>query len=72
MDARVNKTLKVMTPSDFEIEMTREFDAPRRFVFEAMTKPEYVARWLGCGKCADSSTRRLHSGKPFSVAGRST
>jgi uncharacterized protein YndB with AHSA1/START domain len=48
MDARVNKTLKVTTPSDFEIEMTREFDAPRRLVFAAMTKPEYVKRWLGC------------------------
>jgi len=29
MDARVNRTLKVTTPSDFEIEMTREFDALR-------------------------------------------
>jgi uncharacterized protein YndB with AHSA1/START domain len=48
MDARVNKTLKVTTPSDLEIEMTREFDAPCRLVFEAMTKPEYVKRWLGC------------------------
>jgi uncharacterized protein YndB with AHSA1/START domain len=48
MDARVNKTLKVTTPSDFEIEMTREFDAPARFVFDAMTKPEYLKRWLGC------------------------
>ena len=48
MDARVNRTLKVTTPSDFEIEMTREFDAPRRLVFEAMTKAEYLKRWLGC------------------------
>jgi uncharacterized protein YndB with AHSA1/START domain len=50
MDARVNRTLKVTTPSDFEIEMTREFDATRRFVFEAMTKTEYVKRWLGCAQ----------------------
>lgn len=48
MDARVNKTLKVTTPSDLEIEMTREFDAPRRLVFDAMTKAEYLKRWLGC------------------------
>lgn len=48
MDARVNKTLKVTTPSDLEIEMTREFDAPRRLVFDAMTKTEYLKRWLGC------------------------
>src|SRR5690242_16638294 len=50
MDAQVNRTLKVTTPSDLEIEMTRVFDAPRRLVFEAMTKPEYVERWLGCAQ----------------------
>jgi uncharacterized protein YndB with AHSA1/START domain len=50
MDARVNKTLKVTTPSDLEIAMTREFDAPARFVFDAMTKPEYLKRWLGCAQ----------------------
>ena len=48
MDARVNKTLKITTPSDLEIAMTREFGAPRHLVFEAMTKPEYVRRWFGC------------------------
>ena len=39
--------LKVTTPSDREIAMTRVFDAPRRMVFEANTKPELVRRWLG-------------------------
>jgi len=47
MDARVTGTLKITTPSDLEIAMTREFDAPRHLVFDAMTRPEYVARWLG-------------------------
>ena len=47
MDARVTRTLKITTPSDLEIAMTREFDAPRHLVFDAMTKPEYVRRWLG-------------------------
>ena len=28
--------------------MTRTFDAPRRLVFEAMTRPEHVRRWYGC------------------------
>jgi uncharacterized protein YndB with AHSA1/START domain len=50
MDARVTRTLKITTPSDLEIAMTREFDAPRRLVFEAMTRPEYVERWLGCAE----------------------
>lgn len=38
--------LKVTTPSDREITMTRVFDAPRHLVFEAWTKPELVKRWL--------------------------
>ncbi len=47
MDAKVNKTLKITTPSDLEIAMTRVFDAPRHLVFDAMTTPEHVRRWLG-------------------------
>ena len=39
--------LTVTLPSDLEIAMTRAFDAPRRLVFEAMTKPEHVSRWWG-------------------------
>jgi uncharacterized protein YndB with AHSA1/START domain len=39
-------TLKVTTPTDREIVLTRVFDAPRSLVFEAMTNPEYVRRWL--------------------------
>ena len=38
--------LQITTPGDREIAMTRVFDAPRRLVFEAMTKPELVKRWL--------------------------
>jgi uncharacterized protein YndB with AHSA1/START domain len=40
-------TLKVTTPTDREIAMTRVFDAPRNLVFEAYTKPELLKRWLG-------------------------
>jgi uncharacterized protein YndB with AHSA1/START domain len=40
-------TFEVTTPSDHEIRMTRLFDAPRRLVFEAMTKPEHVRQWWG-------------------------
>jgi uncharacterized protein YndB with AHSA1/START domain len=39
-------TLKVTTPSDREVAMTREFAAPRRLVWDAHTKPELVKRWL--------------------------
>ena len=38
--------LKVTTPTDREIVMTRVFNAPRELVFDAFTKPEIVKRWL--------------------------
>jgi uncharacterized protein YndB with AHSA1/START domain len=40
-------TLQVTTPSEREIVMTRDFDAPRDLVFDAWTKPELLKRWLG-------------------------
>ena len=40
-------SLQVTTPSDREIAMTRIFDAPRRLVWDAYTKPELLKRWLG-------------------------
>lgn len=39
-------TLEVTTPSEREIVVTRSFDAPRRLVFDAHTKPDLVRRWL--------------------------
>ena len=49
MDARVSNALKVTTPSDREIVLTRTFDASCRLVFAAMTQPEHVRHWYGCG-----------------------
>src|SRR5713226_4513674 len=40
-------TLKVTTPSDREIVLTRVFDAPRHLVFDAFSKPELLKRWCG-------------------------
>jgi uncharacterized protein YndB with AHSA1/START domain len=40
-------SFKATTPSDREIVLTRLFDAPRRLVFEAMSKPEHIRRWWG-------------------------
>ena len=39
-------TLKLTTPSDREIAMTRVFDAPRQLVFDAHTKPDLDRQWL--------------------------
>src|SRR4051794_40177945 len=35
----------VSTPSDHEIRIVREFDAPAALVFRAWTTPDIVARW---------------------------
>jgi uncharacterized protein YndB with AHSA1/START domain len=42
----MTNALKVTTPTDREIVMTRVFDAPRRLVWDAMSKPELLQRWL--------------------------
>jgi uncharacterized protein YndB with AHSA1/START domain len=34
------------TPSDLEVVISRTFDAPRRLVFDAWTRPEHVPRWM--------------------------
>ena len=39
--------VQVTAQGEREIVVTRVFDAPRRLVFEAWTKPELLKRWLG-------------------------
>ena len=50
MDARVKNRMELTLPSEREIVISREFDAPRRRVFEAWTNPERVKQWYGCGE----------------------
>ena len=45
-------TLTLTTPSDREIVMTREFDAPRELLFKAYTDPAAIPRWWGPRKYA--------------------
>jgi uncharacterized protein YndB with AHSA1/START domain len=40
------RTPSVTTPSERELRLTREFDAPRRLVWDAFTKPDMLKRWL--------------------------
>jgi len=40
------KTLTVQTVGESELLFTREFDAPRALVFDALTRPALVQRWL--------------------------
>ena len=42
----MKNTLRVTTPSDREIVLTRPFDAPRHLVYEAFSRPEFLKRWL--------------------------
>lgn len=41
-----SETFNITAPGDREIVVTRVFDAPRRLVFDAFTKPELVKTWL--------------------------
>jgi uncharacterized protein YndB with AHSA1/START domain len=41
------KSLRIEAKGDREIVMSWEFDAPRRLVFDAWTKPELLMRWFG-------------------------
>jgi len=45
MEATSSGTAKVTLPTDKEIIITREFDAPKHLVFRAYTTPELVKRW---------------------------
>ena len=40
-------TLKIKTPTDREVVVTREFEAPATAIFDAMTKPEILKLWYG-------------------------
>ena len=40
-------TAAITTPSDTEILITRQFDAPASLIFKALTTPELVKRWWG-------------------------
>jgi uncharacterized protein YndB with AHSA1/START domain len=43
---KLSDTLKVSTPGELEIVMARDFDAPPGMIFDALTQPELVQRWL--------------------------
>jgi uncharacterized protein YndB with AHSA1/START domain len=42
-----SKSATVTLPTDEQILITREFDAPRHLLWQAMTSPELVKRWWG-------------------------
>ena len=66
------ESFKVSTPTDREIEVERDFHAPRESVFDAFTKPELVRRWLlGPGRLDHAGMRNRPQGRrgiPLCVA----
>lgn len=43
---KADRKLSVETPSDLEIVLKRQFDAPRAAVFRALTEPALLRRWM--------------------------
>jgi uncharacterized protein YndB with AHSA1/START domain len=48
MEIPSDRTATLTLPSDREIVIVRAFRAPRRLVFDAWTRRDYVPRWYGC------------------------
>jgi uncharacterized protein YndB with AHSA1/START domain len=42
----MKNALKITPSGDRDLVMTRDFDAPRKLVYDAHTKPELVRQWL--------------------------
>ena len=40
-----SRKAKVTLPSDTQISIVREFDAPKHLVYRAYTEPELIKRW---------------------------
>ena len=47
-------TVTITTPTDREVVVTREFNAPRALVFDAVTKPDLIKRWYGAPGSMDA------------------
>ena len=58
--------LTVNTPSDLEISLTRDFNAPRELVFDAFTKPDLLRRWhTGDGAVMEICDVNLRAGGSY-------
>ena len=47
MISKMNDTTTLTMPSERELVITHEFNAPRQLVYEALTQPEHVKNWYG-------------------------
>ena len=42
----IEDTMKLSTPSDVELVVTRTFNAPRQLIYEVWTNPKYLPQWM--------------------------
>lgn len=61
----VKPALVLALPNDNTIILRRVFDAPRRLVFDAWTKPEHLKKWWGCDR-----TRMIECELDLKVGGK--
>ena len=47
LNTRFNSTTQVSLPSDTEIRITRDFNAPRSLLWQAHVDPQLFRRWIG-------------------------
>ena len=47
MNTSINSKAQVALPSDTEVQVTRDFKAPRELVWQAHVDPELFQRWIG-------------------------
>ena len=64
--ASTGREATITLPSDREITITREFDAPRELVFECHTDAELYRLWYGLASAADTTVCEID----FRVGGR--
>lgn len=43
------KKAQITFPSETQLQITRDFDAPRDLVWLVYTSPEHIRAWFGCG-----------------------
>jgi uncharacterized protein YndB with AHSA1/START domain len=65
-------TATVTLPTDEQILITREFDAPKHLVYEAWTTPELVKRWWTAKHQSPRRSGALRPATPRGSPGRSS
>lgn len=68
-DQQEARAAVVTTPTDREIHVEREFDAPRERVFAVMTDPALIPEWWGNGTAVEEMDVRVGGAWRFSAEG---